>query len=184
MQRFLRGLGVTIIVVVLAACGNQTPAHTDTHSMDHDMAATSDKPYDLLFLDSMVAHHQGAITMAQDALAKAEHSELKEFAQNIIMQQDGEITQMNVWRAKWYPDAPPTDGLGMHMGDMQVSTDESISYDIRWIDAMISHHQGAIDMANDALKKSQNTDIINLCNAIIQAQSEEIAKLNTWRAQW
>ena len=67
---------------------------------------------------------------------------------------------------------------------MQVSTDESISYDIRWIDAMISHHQGAIDMANDALKKSQNTDIINLCNAIIQAQSEEIAKLNTWRAQW
>mgnify|MGYP006293797291 CR=1 FL=1 len=67
MQRFLRGLGVTIIVVVLAACGNQTPAHTDTHSMDHDMAATSDKPYDLLFLDSMVAHHQGAITMAQHA---------------------------------------------------------------------------------------------------------------------
>jgi uncharacterized protein (DUF305 family) len=49
---------------------------------------------------------------------------------------------------------------------------------------MISHHEGAIDMANDALKKSQNPDIINLCNAIIQAQSTEIAQLKAWRAQW
>ncbi len=188
LRRFVQGCTLALLVWVMAACGSTSaPASDTTHSMDHDMssmAASSDAPYDLLFLDSMVAHHQGAITMAQDALANAEHSELKEFAQNVIMQQDGEITQMNVWRAKWYPDAAPTTGLGMHMGDMMVSKDTSISYDYRWIDAMISHHQGAIDMANDALKKSQNPDIINLCNAIIQAQTAEIAQLKTWRSQW
>ena len=91
---------------------------------------------------------------------------------------------MQTWRAKWYPDAAATNGLGMHMGEMQVGMDDSISYDIRWIDAMISHHLGAVDMAKDALKKSQNPDIINLCNAIIQAQTEEISQLQRWREQW
>lgn len=185
-MRFFERIMLSItVLMLLVACG--ASATSDTASMDHadhDMAATSDQPYDLLFLDSMIVHHQGAIDMAQEALAKAEHAELKSFAQNVIMQQDGEITQMRVWRAKWYPDAAESSGLGMHMGDMQVASDDATSYDVRWIDAMISHHQGAIDMANDALKKSQNPDIINLCNAIIQAQSAEITQLQTWRAQW
>jgi len=186
MRLFLRICAVVIMLVGAVACGQQSSQPTPDAHMGHDTSldATSDTPYDLLFLDSMIVHHQGAITMAQDALANAQQSDLKSFAQNVIMQQDGEITQMKVWRAKWYPDAAETSGLGMHMGDMSIGTDTTISYDIRWIDAMISHHEGAIDMANDALKKSQNPDIINLCNAIIQAQSDEIAQLKAWRAQW
>ena len=186
MRLFLRMCVVVILLVGVVACGQQSSQSTPDAHMGHGMStdAPSDAPYDLLFLDSMIVHHQGAIDMAQDALANAQQSDLKSFAQNVIMQQDGEITQMKVWRAKWYPDAAETSGLGMHMGDMSIGTDTTISYDIRWIDAMISHHEGAIDMANDALKKSQNPDIINLCNAIIQAQSDEIAQLKAWRAQW
>ena len=187
MRQLIRICMLMVMMLVVVACGTSgAPATTESHSMDHDMSAMapSDAPYDLLFLDSMVAHHQGAIDMARDALDKAEHAELKAFAQNVIMQQDGEITQMQTWRAKWYPDAAATNGLGMHMGDMQIGTDDSTSYDIRWIDAMISHHLGAVDMAKDALKKSQNPDIINLCNAIIQAQTEEISQLQRWREQW
>jgi uncharacterized protein (DUF305 family) len=185
MQLLVRIVMSITVLMLLAACSASATNDTAPSEHDgHDMATTGDQPYDLLFLDSMIVHHQGAIDMAQDALANAEHSELKSFAQNVIMQQDGEITQMKVWRGKWYPDATETSGLGMHMGDMTIGTDTTISYDIRWIDAMISHHEGAIDMANDALKKSQNPDIINLCNAIIQAQSTEIAQLKAWRAQW
>jgi len=91
---------------------------------------------------------------------------------------------MNVWRAKWYPGHIATMGLDMAMGDMKISQDESVYYDYRWIDAMISHHEAAVAMANDALTKSQNPDIINLAKAIIQTQGEEITKLKTWRAQW
>ncbi len=39
---------------------------------------------DLWFIDNMTAHHQGAVHMAEDALKKAKHPELKTFARQII----------------------------------------------------------------------------------------------------
>jgi uncharacterized protein (DUF305 family) len=122
--------------------------------------------------------------MAQEALEKAQRTELKQFAQNVIMVQDGEITQMKVWRNNWYPDLAISTGTGTDMGDMMVSQDDSVSYDLRWIDAMISHHQAAITMAQEALTKAEHADIKNLAQAIIDMQAAEITQLEAWRDQW
>ena len=188
----LRWLGMAMMAVVLIACGRNSSAVVPTATAGQDMAGhdmssmsmTSDAPYDAMFIDSMIVHHQGAITMAQEALEKAQHTELKLFAQNVIMVQDGEITQMKVWRNNWYPDLAISAGNGMGMGDIIVSSDDSISYDIRWIDAMISHHQAAVTMAQDALTKAEHADIKNLAQAVIDMQSAEITQLEAWRDQW
>ena len=191
MKQF-RWLGMALMAVVLMACGRNSSAIVPTATAGHDMAGhdmtamtmTSDAPYDAMFIDSMIVHHQGAIAMAQEALTKTQHTELKLFAQNVIMVQDGEITQMQVWRNNWYPDLAISAGNGMGMGDMIVSSDDSISYDIRWIDAMISHHQAAVTMAQDALTKAEHADIKNLAQAVIDMQSAEITQLEAWRDQW
>ncbi len=188
----LRWLGMAMMAVVLIACGRNSSAVVPTATAGQDMAGhdmssmsmTSDAPYDAMFIDSMIVHHQGAITMAQEALEKAQRTELKQFAQNVIMVQDGEITQMKVWRNNWYPDLAISAGNGMDMGDMLVAQDESVSYDIRWIDAMISHHQAAVTMAQDALTKAEHADIKNLAQAVIDMQSAEITQLEAWRDQW
>ena len=188
----LRWLGMAMMAVVLIACGRNSSAVVPTATAGQDMAGhdmssmsmTSDAPYDAMFIDSMIVHHQGVITMAQEALEKAQRTELKQFAQNVIMVQDGEITQMKVWRNNWYPDLAISAGNGMDMGDMLVAQDESVSYDIRWIDAMISHHQAAVTMAQDALTKAEHADIKNLAQAIIDMQSAEITQLEAWRDQW
>jgi uncharacterized protein (DUF305 family) len=175
------------VSVVLMACGRNSSAVVPTATAGHDMAGhdmTSDAPYDAMFIDSMIVHHQGAITMAQEALEKAQRTELKMFAQNVIMVQDGEITQMKVWRNNWYPDLAISAGTGIDMGDMMVSQDDSVSYDLRWIDAMISHHQAAITMAKEALTKAEHADIKNLAQAVIDMQSAEITQLEAWRDQW
>jgi uncharacterized protein (DUF305 family) len=185
-------LVLALVSVVLMACGSNTAAVAPTATAEHDMAGndmtamsmTNDAPYDALFIDSMIVHHQGAIAMAQEALTKAQHTELKQFAQNVIMVQDGEITQMQVWRHNWYPKVAISAGTGMDMGDMMVSQDDSVSYDLRWIDAMISHHQAAVTMAQEALTKAEHADIKNLAQAIIDTQSAEITQLNAWRDQW
>ena len=72
-----------------------------TMDMSHltDMKAGTD--YDVMFIDMMVPHHQGALTMSRDALGKAEHPELKTLAQNIIDAQQKEIDEMNRWKAAW-----------------------------------------------------------------------------------
>ncbi|NBU64347.1 MAG: DUF305 domain-containing protein [Chloroflexia bacterium] len=187
----LRWVAMALVALVLMACGNTSagaPTATAGHAMaGHDMTAmsmTNDAPYDALFIDSMIVHHQGAIAMAQEALAKAAHAELKQFAKNVITVQDGEITQMQVWRQDWYPKVAISAGTGMDMGDMIVAQDDRFSYDVRWINSMISHHQAAITMAKEALTKAEHPEIKNLAQAIIDTQSAELTQLETWRDQW
>jgi uncharacterized protein (DUF305 family) len=50
----------------------------------------------------MIPHHEGAVTMAQDALKKSQRPEIKKLAQAIITSQDAEINQMKQWRKSWY----------------------------------------------------------------------------------
>lgn len=57
-------------------------------------------------------------------------------------------------------------------------------YDKRFIDAMIVHHEGAIEMAEDARSKSERPEILKLADDIITAQRSEIAQMRAWRADW
>jgi len=57
--------------------------------------------FDRMFLDMMIPHHLGAVTMAKDAMSKSEHPEIKTLAQQIIDAQQKEIEMMNKWKAEW-----------------------------------------------------------------------------------
>jgi uncharacterized protein (DUF305 family) len=61
----------------------------------------SGNAFDVMFLDMMTPHHQGAIVMGREALTKAEHQEIKKLAQQIIGAQEREIAQMSKWKAAW-----------------------------------------------------------------------------------
>ena len=65
------------------------------------MASAGGKDFDLMFVDMMTPHHAGAVTMAKEALTKAEHPEIKTLSNQIIKAQDAEIKMMADWKAKW-----------------------------------------------------------------------------------
>ena len=65
------------------------------------MYAMGGKEFDTMFLDIMTPHHAGAITMAKEALTKAERPEIKTLANQIIKAQEAEIKQMADWKLKW-----------------------------------------------------------------------------------
>lgn len=69
--------------------------------MVKDLGA-ADPKFDLRFMDAMVAHHEGALTMAQNALANSKRPKVKQLAQDIITSQQVEIDQMKQWRQAWY----------------------------------------------------------------------------------
>jgi uncharacterized protein (DUF305 family) len=83
----------------------EMPGMKDSNNMMGDgmkkMEATSGKEFDLLFLDMMTPHHDGAITMAKEALTKAEHPEIKTLANQIIKAQEEEIKKMRAWKTSW-----------------------------------------------------------------------------------
>ncbi len=191
LHRLLLVLSIGVITL-LTACGGaaqNTPAATTASQMsgmEHDMAqmSQSDLPYDALFIDSMIVHHQGAIDMANQALKEAAKAEIKTLAEKIIKSQTAEINQMKAWRQAWYPDLTETGGMGMAMGTMEVSDDTTKPFDQRFIEAMIPHHEGAIGMAEDAQQKAQHQEIKLLADTIIDAQAAEIAEMKQWLNDW
>ena len=63
----------------------------------------ADSTYDRRFIDMMIPHHQGGVEMARSAMQNASHSEIKELAGTIAVDQEREIAEMTKWRAAWYP---------------------------------------------------------------------------------
>ena len=152
--------------------------------MGHGAMIDPDEPFDAQFIDGMIRHHQGAVEMAQTALEQSDRVEVRELAEAIIAAQTPEIEQMTAWRTEWYPDLPATAGMQMGMGAMAISTDESVPFDQRFLTAMISHHQGAINMATMAQIHAVHAEIHPMAAAIITTQQAEIEQMQTWLMEW
>jgi uncharacterized protein (DUF305 family) len=189
------GIAAMLLVLFLSACGVAAPAsaptadsmagmdHSSMEGMDHGVIASEGQPYNAVFIDSMIVHHEGAIIMANQALEQAERPEILALANEIINAQEAEIGQMKAWRTEWHADLAETMGMDMNMGPMEVP--EGVTpFDQRFIEAMIPHHEGAIAMARDALENAERQEIKDLANAIITAQEAEIAEMRQWLQEW
>ena len=70
--------------------------------MNASLIGKSGDEFDKAFLSEMIVHHQGAVEMAQLALANAKHQEIKDLAGAIITAQNKEIADMQSWGKGWY----------------------------------------------------------------------------------
>jgi uncharacterized protein (DUF305 family) len=68
-------------------------------------------------------------------------------------------------------------GMGSKGMARQMVMENGKYSDRRFIDAMVPHHQGAIAMAEVALKNAEHEEIIKLSRNIIASQQAEIAEL-------
>ena len=85
-----------------AAKNMEMPGMMDSMNMDMSKLSNSkDKDFDLAFIEMMIPHHAGAITMSKEALQKSEKAEIKTLAGQIIKAQETEIKMMEDWKAKW-----------------------------------------------------------------------------------
>lgn len=78
------------------------------------------------------------------------------------------------------------DAMGMSMDDMTEALEGKTgdSFDAAFIEGMIPHHQGAIEMARMALRSAKHEEIKSMANAIIAAQQGEIDQMKAWRKAW
>ncbi len=142
------------------------------------------------FIDAMAPHHQGAVEMAQVALEKAEHPELRQLAENIVTDQQAEIEELTAIKKKEFGSSSvPTEmsSEDMEVTGMMKDPQELASrepFDKAFIDAMIPHHVSAIQMAETAYERTSNPEIRELARGIVEAQAAEIAQITGWRREW
>jgi uncharacterized protein (DUF305 family) len=58
------------------------------------------------------------------------------------------------------------------------------AFDKTFLEEMIVHHQGAVDMAQEVLNVSKRPELIQLANEIISAQEKEISMMQGWLDTW
>jgi uncharacterized protein (DUF305 family) len=68
----------------------------------------------------------------------------------------------------------------MHTG---MDIDYSGDPDTAFVNGMIAHHQGAVDMANVILQFGEDDEIAELARKVIAAQTAEIAWMRDWLAR-
>ena len=168
------------------------------HSMEMDLGP-ADADYDLRFIDAMILHHQGAVVMAKEVQQKSKRPEMRRLADEIIQAQEKEIAQMQQWRKAWYPKAVEQ-SMAWHsqMNHMMAMSPEQMKgmrmdrdlgkadtdFDLRFLNAMIPHHEGALTMAQDVWDKSQRPEMKQLAENILTSQQKEIDQMKQWRKAW
>lgn len=174
---------------------SQSEVQADTSSADYKQyAALKGENYDKMFLANMIAHHQGAVDMANLALTNASHKEIKDLAKAIVSAQTSEITDMTAWQKTW--GYPSSNGAMMedHSSMMMMNTNAGMmselndktgeAFDKAFLEQMIMHHQSAINMAAAGKSNAQHQEVKDLTVAIVTAQTKEIKQMKQWQSDW
>ncbi len=130
---------------------------------------------DIMFAEMMIPHHEQAIEMADLALAISQDSEVLSLATQIKSAQAPEIEEMKSWGSSH---------MGSHAGHMMdgMLSDEELEelsrasgpdFDRLFLEGMIKHHEGAIEMA-EMILESKNAEAASLARNIIETQKTEI----------
>jgi len=182
--------------VVLAACGgNDSGGHAAHRSPSPSASSPSasagaHNAADVAFAKGMIPHHRQAVEMAGLAAGRASSSQVKELAAKIKQAQDPEIKTMSGWLTAWgeqVPEEMPGMDHSAHSGmpgmmstkDMAALKKKSgKAFDTAFMEMMVGHHQGAVEMAGAEKKKGAYGPAKTLADAVIKAQNAEIVRMN------
>lgn len=172
-------------VIVLVSAFVAPPASPSTMATSTESGETADNAMsgmsgmnmavdsEAAFIMNMIPHHQEAVESARAVLETTERPEVRELAQNVIATQTEEIATLEGWRDQWYPDATEAAYTPMMADPTGLNSDEA---DRTFLEGMVEHHQGAIDMAQSYLGANykKRGDVVQMTEAIVNAQTGEI----------
>ncbi len=147
----------------------------DKNTMD---LGRPDKWVDLRYINAMIAHHRGAMLVAAQA-EKSQRPEVVNLAKEIIANEPNAIAELYQWKKDWYHDTRGvTDPVVPQLGDYDKN------FDLRFLNAVIAHHQNGILMTKDIRLKSSRSEILNNADAVEAFLSGGIDMLKLWRKEW
>jgi uncharacterized protein (DUF305 family) len=157
---------------------------------------------DVTFVQGMIPHHRGALVMAQLADGRAEDPRVTELANRIEAAQEPEIETMTGWLEEWGEPLPEEtddsmgsmdhgsmDMGGMDMGGMSAEDMAALEaasgpeFDRMWLEMMVIHHRGAVEMAQTEIAEGSNADAVALAEDIADSQAAEIEEMETLLAE-
>lgn len=188
---------LTLATATLAACGDDTSG--DAPAAERT-AANGDvhNDADVEFATEMIRHHADALVMVDMTQGRDLSPELARLTEDIRAAQAPEIESMVDWLTAWGEEVPETsrdhvnshmgshgdegdgegsgmDGMGMDPDDLAMLDDaEGSAFESMWLEMMIEHHEGAVEMAEAQQEDGLFADTVALAESIESSQGSEI----------
>jgi uncharacterized protein (DUF305 family) len=140
---------------------------------------TADLFVDLRYINSMAGHHMEAILLAQQIEEKTTRPELLTLAREIQANEPKLIAELYAWKRAWYRDSTPVrNPQVVQLG----AADETV--DLRFLNALIAHHEAGITMTREIRAKSSKSEILNNADAVEQFLLGSLTNLKKMRKEW
>ena len=183
-MRYPRALAAALVAMalVLTGCSNDDTESTGKGFNEADVSFATD----------MIQHHAQALQMVDLAMGRDLDPEVQQLADEIRAAQAPEIEQMVNWLQDWEQPVPETvrdhanahgDGMdmdsdmpGMMSNEDMQALEATAGPEFRpmWLEMMIEHHEGAIEMAEQEQENGEHRQAVALAENIASAQAEEI----------
>ena len=190
---FVRLIAAVCAVLLVSGCGGgQNSGEESAGSPSPESPVITGNPAgynsaDITFATLMIKHHQQAIELADLTPQRTDNQALLKLANTISAEQQPEIDTMKALLVQWGAD-PTMGDHGMHGGSaMQGMVDDATmtklkslngpEFDTLWLQSMIAHHQGAIEMAKTEIAKGQSADLTTMAKSIVTSQQAEIDQM-------
>lgn len=180
----LCSLVVVALLLSAAGCGSGDDDESTSSGAAPSAAAHNDA--DVEFARGMILHHEQAVEMAELAPSRSQDEEVLALAGAIEAAQEPEIRTLEGWLQDWgepVEEGPHHGGSGDAMGmagedDMTVLEGaRGPEFDRSFLEMMIRHHRGAIDMAEQELERGEFPDAKAMAEQIATTQEAEITEM-------
>ena len=180
-RTFFYAGAVLAAALTLTSCAGGSPVATPSTSAASATAAAFNEA-DVTFAQSMLPHHEQAVEMSEDLLAKdGINEDVRELATEIKMAQEPENAQLQHLLSQWGTeehDMLDMDGM-MSSDDIAMLEDASGAEASKlFLEQMTMHHEGAVDMAKNETDNGQNADALALAASIVTTQTTEITVMS------
>jgi len=181
------------LALTLAACGGSdsttaasTPTGTASSAQTVDGISTAHNDSDIMFVNDMHPHHQGAVAMAELAPTRAGSQQVKDLAARIATAQGPEMARMEAMAKAWGVElGAGGHGSGTEMGGdaAMLQTLSGADFDRQFLTMMTAHHEGALPMARTEVAGGSNPQAKALAQEIFDVQQAEIAEMKQLATQ-
>lgn len=187
---------VALVAVVLVAGCSTGDADPAGDSEGARRVVESVSAADVGFARDMSAHHAQAVDMAERIRLRSGDEELRTLATDIVLTQQSQIGRMSGWLELWGEAATSTDppmrwadggeahdahgsapmpGMAASAEVASLSSEPLAAAETRFLELMIAHHRGGVEMGQAALDEDTSTVVERLASSIVAAQGAEIA---------
>ncbi len=176
-----------IILIALRVFNSDSGTHmmgdSSAEGMNNSQSASDLEMNEYMFAEMMIPHHQQAVDMSDLALKKSTNPKILDIAQRIKSAQSSEIIQMQSWLGGKEANSMMSDHSGHSMGGMltdeefsKLESSSGVTFDTLFLEGMIVHHEGAIDMAQ-MIKETTTQEVNAFGLNVVEVQSEEIREM-------